>query len=146
MKHSDIQSTNAPQRVIGRPVAVSILAALLLAAPFALSPRLALSQAVHLVEVDVKIVGAGYRTSKLLESTVYNDTDEKIGELDDIILSPDGKATYAILEVGGFLGIGERLVALPFESLKIDKAAKKVVLPGASKGALEKLTEFKYTS
>jgi hypothetical protein len=122
------------------------LAALLLAAPFALSPQLALSQAVHLVEVDVKIVGAGYRTSKLLESTVYNDTEEKIGELDDIILSPDGKATYAILEVGGFLGIGERLVALPFESLKIDKAGKKVVLPGGSKGALEKLTEFKYTS
>src|SRR5688572_12813734 len=90
MKRFNIQSTYAPQLVLGRPVAVSVLAALLLAAPLALSPQLALSQAVHLVEVDVKIVGAGYRTSKLLESTVYNDTDEKIGELDDIILSPDG--------------------------------------------------------
>jgi hypothetical protein len=145
MKHSSRIESNT-KSWIAAPLAASVLIGLLLVAPIALRPELARSQAVHLVEVDLKIVGAGYRTSKLLESAVYNDTNEKIGELDDIILSTDGKASFAILEVGGFLGIGERLVALPFESLKIDKGGKKIVLPGGSKSELERLAEFKYTS
>jgi hypothetical protein len=128
------------------PLFFAASAALLLAALIALQPQPVLSQAVHLVEVDVKVAAAGYRTSGLIGKDVYNNKDEDIGELDDIILSPDGKATYAILQVGGFLGVGGRLVALPFESLKIDKSGKKIVLPGASKEELEKLTEFKYTS
>jgi sporulation protein YlmC with PRC-barrel domain len=121
------------------------MSALLLAAPLVLKPQPVQSQVVHLVEVDLKVVSAGYRASKLIESDVYNDTGDEIGELDDIVLGADGKANFAILEVGGFLGIGERLVALPFESLKIDKAGK-IVLPGATKAELEKLNEFKYTS
>jgi sporulation protein YlmC with PRC-barrel domain len=122
----------------------SLVAALLMAAPFALEPRAAQSQAVHLVEVDVKVAAAGYRASKLIGQPIVNDEAEDIGKLDEIILGPDAKANYAIIEVGGFLGLGSRLVAVPFESLKIDKAGSKIVLPGASKTALKKLTEFKY--
>jgi hypothetical protein len=66
--------------------------------------------------------------------------------LNDIILGADGKASFAILEIGGFLGVGQRLVAVPFDSLKIDKAGGKIVLPGASKTALGQLDEFKHTS
>ena len=120
------------------------MSALLLAAPFALQPQPLRSQTVHLVEVDVKVAAAGYRASKLIGKSVLNDNNEDVGKLDDIVLGPDAKANFAILQVGGFLGIGSRLVAIPFESLKIDKAGDKIVLPGASKTALEKLTEFKY--
>jgi sporulation protein YlmC with PRC-barrel domain len=123
---------------------VPLVAALLMAAPFALKPHAAQSQVVHLVEVDVKVAAAGYRASKLIGQPVVNDEAEEIGELDEIIIGPDTKAHYAIIEVGGFLGLGSRLVAVPFESLKIDKAGSKIILPGASKTALEKLTEFKY--
>jgi sporulation protein YlmC with PRC-barrel domain len=139
MKHSI-------QVAIGKPLAMSVVAAMILAAPLTLTPQPVRSQVVHLVEVDLKVVGAGYRASKLIESDVYNDTGDEVGELNDIILSADGKASFAILEIGGFLGIGDRLVAVPFESLKIDKAAGKIVLPGASKTALEKLNEYKHTS
>ncbi len=128
------------------PVFVAASAVLLLVVLITLQPQTVLSQVVHLVEVDVKVVAAGYRTSELIDEEVYNDKDEEIGELDEIILGSDSKATYAILEVGGFLGLGERLVAVPFESLKIDPAGTKIDLPGASKKALEELTEFKYTS
>jgi sporulation protein YlmC with PRC-barrel domain len=129
---------------ITKPLAISAMSALLLATPIALQPQLVRSEVVHLVEVDVKVAEAGYRASKLIGKPVLNDTAEEIGRLDDIILGQDAKANFAIVEVGGFLGIGAHLVAVPFESLKIDKVGNKILLPGASKTALEKLAEFKY--
>jgi sporulation protein YlmC with PRC-barrel domain len=102
-----------------------------------------LAQAVHLVEVDVKLVGQGYRASKLIGRNVVNDQNETIGEIDDLIIDKKN-VLYAILEVGSFLGLGGRLVALPFDSLKLDETGKKVALTGATKESLEKLQEFKY--
>jgi sporulation protein YlmC with PRC-barrel domain len=109
----------------------------------AASPRIARAQGVELVKVDVALVDKGYRTSKLLGQTVVNEKNEKIGTLDDIILGQD-RRMYGVLQVGGFLGIGKRLIAVPFDSLTISDAGKKVQLPGASKEELKKLTEFKY--
>jgi sporulation protein YlmC with PRC-barrel domain len=103
----------------------------------------ALSQGVQLVKVDVSVVGNGYRASKLIGSTVYNDKNERIGTLDDIVVGRD-KVMYGVLQVGGFLGIGGKLVAVPYDSLKIDESGKRVELPGASKDELTKLAEFKY--
>jgi hypothetical protein len=48
------------------------------------------------------------------------------------------------LQVGGFLGIGSRLVAVPYQALQISEAPTKILLPGASKEALKNLPEFKY--
>jgi hypothetical protein len=101
------------------------------------------AQAVHLVEVDVKVVAKGYRASKLIGQNVVNDKDETIGEIDDLIVDQKN-VIFAILEVGSFLGIGGHLVALPFDSLKLDDSGKKVTLSGGSKDSLEKLQEFKY--
>jgi sporulation protein YlmC with PRC-barrel domain len=110
---------------------------------FAVSTRPALSQDVQLVKIDVSVVGKGQRASKLIGSTVSNDKNEKIGKLDDIIVD-NNRVMYAVLQVGGFLGLGSRLVAVPYDSLKVDEAGKSVVLPGASKDELKKLAEFKY--
>ncbi|RJF78699.1 PRC-barrel domain-containing protein [Rhodopseudomonas palustris] len=111
-----------------------------------LSCNPALPQAgVALVKVDVSVVAQGYRMSKLIGSTVMNDKNEKIGSLDDVIAGKDKKQLdFAILQVGGFLGVGARLVAVPFNSIVIDDTGSKVTLPGASKEELKKLTEFKY--
>src|SRR5436309_13519904 len=76
------------------------------------------AQIVQLVAVDVKAVGEGYQVSKLVGTNVRNDKDEKIGTLDDIVITKEPKL-FAVLQVGGFLGLGGRLIALPFESLKI---------------------------
>jgi hypothetical protein len=51
---------------------------------------------------------------------------------------------FAVLQVGGFLGLGKHLVAVPYESLQIDDDGKKIVLPDASKDELKTLAEFKY--
>jgi sporulation protein YlmC with PRC-barrel domain len=111
---------------------------------FTTSP--ALPQAgVKLVQVDLSVVGQGYRMSKLLGSGVINDKSEKIGTLEDVI-SDKKQLNFAILQVGGFLGLGGHLVAVPYESLVIDDKGQKVTLPGASKEALKNLAEFHYTS
>jgi len=47
----------------------------------------------------------------------------------------------AVLQVGGFLGIASRRVAVPYDDLHIDEAARKVVLPGATKDELRKMAE-----
>ncbi|WP_247820168.1 PRC-barrel domain-containing protein [Bradyrhizobium sp. 187] len=113
-----------------------------------LSSNPALPQAgVALVKVDLSVVAQGYRMSKMIGSTVNNDKNEKIGSLDDVIASKDKKQLdFAILQVGGFLGVGGHLVAVPFDSLVIDDTGSKVTLPGASKEELKKLSEFHYRS
>ena len=99
--------------------------------------------AVTLVEVDVRALAGGFRTSKLLGKAVHNEKDEKIGTLDDIIITTNGKLV-AILQVGGFLGLGGHLIATPYESLNISNDGRKITLAGASKEALGKLPEFEY--
>jgi sporulation protein YlmC with PRC-barrel domain len=94
-------------------------------------PEPILSQAVQLAKVDVSVVAKGYRASKLTGTTVMNDKNETIGKLDDVIISPDNRAMFAVLQVGSFLGIGGRLVAFPYENLVINEADGKFVLPGA---------------
>jgi sporulation protein YlmC with PRC-barrel domain len=124
------------------------VAALLLTAavaiPLAFDNAPARAQAgVALMHVDVAVVGKGYRASKLIGSGVVNDKNEKIGTLDDIVVDKQ-KVLFAILQVGGFLGVGARLVAMPYDSLKIDDVGKRIELPGASKDELKKLPEFTY--
>jgi hypothetical protein len=102
--------------------------------------RPARSQAVELVVDDVEVVAKGYRASKLTGSDVVNDHDERIGTIDDIIIGRD-RVLFAVIQVGGFLGLGGRLVAVPYQSLILDD---KIVLPGASRDELKKLPEFKY--
>jgi len=67
-------------------------------------------QTVELVKVDVQKLAAGYRASKVIGSSVVNDANETIGTIDDLLVSRDGKQPYAGLSVGGFLGMGTRLV------------------------------------
>jgi len=106
-------------------------------------PRPGLTQGVQVLEVDVSVVAKGHRASKLIGSSVNNDKNEKVGTIDDIIIGRD-RVLFAVLQVGGFLGIGARMVAVPYQSLVIDDAGKKIELPGATREALQKLTEFKH--
>lgn len=94
--------------------------------------------------VDVQKLAAGYRSSKIVGSPVVNDANEKIGDVDDLLVEPSDKVLFAVLSVGGFLGMGERLVVVPFGSLRI--AGNRVMLPGGTKDALEALPEFKYAT
>ena len=83
------------------------------------------------------------RASKLIGAPVVNDANETVGKVDDVILGDD-RTSYVVLSVGGFLGVGNKLVALPYEAIR--KIDEKLVMPGASKDALKSLPEFKYAS
>ena len=101
-------------------------------------------QTIELAKVDVKTLAAGYRASKVIGSSVVNDANETIGKIDDILISSDGKQPYAVLSIGGFLGMGSHLVVVPYDSLTF--ADKKMTLPGGSKEGLKMLPEFKYAT
>lgn len=60
----------------------------------------------------------GWRASKLVGLKVYNDANESVGDINDILTDKNGKITAVVLGVGGFLGIGEHLVAVPFEKVR----------------------------
>lgn len=68
---------------------------------------------------NISQVEAGqWRSSKLIGVSVYNNSNEKIGDISDLLVDQDGKIQAVILGVGGFLGMGEHLVAVKFENLK----------------------------
>jgi hypothetical protein len=100
-------------------------------------------QSVEITKVDVKTVAAGYRASKVIGSSVVNDANQTIGKIDDLLITRDGKDPYAVLSVGGFLGMGSRMVVIRYDSLKF--ADNKIVLPGGTKDGLKMLPAFQYS-
>jgi len=92
-------------------------------------------QTVQLAKVDVTKTATGYRASKINGGTVVNHANETVGT---------DKMPYLVLSVGGFLGVGNKLVVLPYESLST--TGNKLVMPGATKEALKALPQFKYAS
>jgi len=107
--------------------------------------RPALPQAaVDIMMVDVAKLATGYRTSKLTGKAVQNDKNEKIGSIDDFIIAQD-RVLFAVVQVGGFLGVGGKLIAVPYTDLQISENGDKIILPKASKDDLKKLPEFKYS-
>jgi hypothetical protein len=79
----------------------------------------------------------------VIGSNVLNEANETIGKIDDLLVTRDGKEPYAVLSVGGFLGIGGRLVVVRYDSLRFDPDDK-IVLPGGTKDGLTMLPAFEY--
>jgi sporulation protein YlmC with PRC-barrel domain len=102
-------------------------------------------QTAGLVRVDPQTVATGYRASKIIGSTVVNDANETVGTVDDLIVTPNAAAPFAVLSVGGFLGLGTKYVIVPFTSLQVKDKAH-MILPGATKVSLQELPEYKYAA
>lgn len=93
---------------------------------------------------EMKEVIMGWSAKKkVLGKPVYNDANQKVGSVDDIIITPDKSVSYAIVGTGGFVGLGKHDVAIPVSQFRVDKG--KIVLPGATKDALKALPEFTYS-
>ncbi len=85
------------------------------------------------------------RVSKVVGASVYNDQNQSIGSIDDVLMNDaDHKAATAVVSVGGFLGMGSKLVSVPFDQLKIEN--DRIVMPGATKASLEGMPEYHYTN
>lgn len=82
-----------------------------------------------------------YRASRIIDSDVVNDANDTIGTIEDLIISTESdKALYALISVGGFLGMGSRVVAVPFNQLRL--SGDNILLPGATKEELQSMPEF----
>jgi sporulation protein YlmC with PRC-barrel domain len=79
---------------------------------------------------------------KILGHDVYNDKNQKVGKISDLIIGPDKASSFAIVEAGGFLGIGRHEVAIPVKQFK--EKDGKFILPGATKEAIKGMPEFHY--
>jgi sporulation protein YlmC with PRC-barrel domain len=92
---------------------------------------------------EMRLVVLGWSARhKLLGHSVHNDKNEDIGKIDDIIVSPKRTVSWAIVSVGGFLGIGKKDVAIPMDQLHFE--GDKLVLPRASKQAVQAMPAFEY--
>ena len=80
------------------------------------------------------------------KQSVYDPNDSKIGEIMDVLVDRDGKATALIVGVGGFLGIGEKDVAVPFDAVKATTKDnnKWYLVMNSNKDALKSAKGFKY--
>jgi hypothetical protein len=87
------------------------------------------------------------RASKVVGSSVYNDHDEKVGAIDDLLIGKDGKLS-AVLSVGGFLGMGTKYVEVPYANLTFGNTQRdsdnRVVLKGATKESLKSEPAYMY--
>jgi hypothetical protein len=125
---------------MNRPL-FSFLSAVILTAVLSLWVDHSQGQEVALTPMQATEVARGYRAEGLKIKPVVNDKNETIGRISDFIFGKDGNI-YVVLAVGDFTGVGGHLVAIPFRSLKLDDPNGDIVLPGASRAALEKLPVF----
>jgi len=130
-------------RFTKRYLTSSIVIALLL--PAAAPAQVAGSTLLGVETAEVRDLAAGWSVKhQILGSSVFNEKNERIGAVDDIIVAPDSAVSYVIVGAGGFLGVDRHDVAVPVSQLKLQDG--KLVLPGATKEALRASPEFEYTS
>lgn len=95
------------------------------------------------LQVDTVRLTQGMRASKLIGSHVYNEAGERIGTMDDLIVTGGDRIVVGVVSVGGFLGIGSKLVAVPYERLAFAQDGR-ITLQGATRDSLTALPGFTY--
>lgn len=84
------------------------------------------------------------RASQIIGANITNEENRNVGEVHDLMVSPAGGAVVAVLSVGGFLGIGERYVAVPLSELRWNTERNRWMLPGATVDSLKARPAFTY--
>src|SRR6478752_1646400 len=92
---------------------------------------------------ELRDVATGWSAKRqVLGAPIYNDLNERIGDVDDIIFAPHKAVSYAIINAGGFLHVTKHDVAVPVSQLNLIEG--KLVLAGATRDALKDSPEFEY--
>jgi sporulation protein YlmC with PRC-barrel domain len=95
----------------------AIAAALLASMAMAQTPTTATRAEINSASVNQAYKGQ-WRLYKMIGLEVYNQNNDKLGDISELLVDQTGKIQTAVLGVGGFLGVGERLVAVNFDQLK----------------------------
>ena len=97
---------------------------------------------IGVTKTQMKSISEGWSIKDtVMGKPVYNDNNEKIGTVDDIVVTPKW-TPYAIIGVGGFLGMGKHDVAIPMSELKLNSKKDGYLLHGATKEALKTMPEY----
>jgi hypothetical protein len=128
-----------------KSIHVIVLASMALTAPTVSYAQVAGSTLIGVSVTEMRDVSTGWSAKRqILGQPVFNDKDERIGSIDDIIVAPDKAVSYAIINAGGFIGLTKHDVAIPVSQLKL--VDKKLVLAGATKDALKASPPFEYAN
>jgi sporulation protein YlmC with PRC-barrel domain len=95
--------------------------ALLATAAFAQSPSTTTTTtapAAAPVAASDTTFNGNWRTSKVVGLSVYNEANESLGSINDLLTDKQGNIKAVVIGVGGFLGVGERLIAVPYDKIK----------------------------
>ncbi len=122
---------------------ILILASIALTVPTIAHAQVAGSTVLGVSVAEMRDVSLGWSAKRqILGQPVFNDKDERVGSIDDIIIAPDKAVSYAIINAGGFIGLTKHDVAIPVSQLKL--VDNKLVLAGATKEALKASPPFEY--
>jgi hypothetical protein len=123
----------------------AVLMAIPASAQDAAAPAAQSAPAIEVVETRTAVSFSGdISTKELLDAAVVNAANESVGDINDVLIDRDGKVAAVIVGVGGFLGMGEKDVALPYDQLTFakDGDAKLVVGTSATKESLQTAPEY----
>jgi sporulation protein YlmC with PRC-barrel domain len=91
------------------------------------------------------VPGDALPVSEYYKEDVYDAHDSKIGDIKDVLLDKGGHVAAVILGVGGFLGIGEKDVAVPFNAIRVtEKDGKRYLVMDTTKEALQSARGYTY--
>jgi sporulation protein YlmC with PRC-barrel domain len=121
--------------------ATSLVAGLCIAVPVLAE---ATKQTIVLTEIDPLVLATGWRATDVIGARVFNDAGEDIGKIQDMIITDAGTVPYAVVSVGGFLGMDAHHVVVAATALEL--LGDKLTLHGATKESLKALPNFTFAS
>ena len=128
-----------------KPTHLIVIAALVIGAPAISHAQVVGSTFLGSSYTELRDVAVGWSAKKqIIGSPVFNDLNERIGSIDDVIVTPDKSVSYAIINAGGFLSVARHDVAVPVSQLKL--VGDKLVLAGATRDALKASPPFEYAN
>jgi sporulation protein YlmC with PRC-barrel domain len=120
-----------------------VVAGLALMAPGLARAQIAGSTLLGVAAAELRDVATGWSAKRqVLGQPVFNEKSEKVGTIDDVIVSPTKAISYAIVGAGGFLGVAKHDVAIPVN--QFSQTDGKLVLAGATKDAIKAMPPFEY--
>jgi sporulation protein YlmC with PRC-barrel domain len=126
-----------------RAILIPFASAMLILGAMPAAAQVAGSTILGVSVAELRDVMEGWSAKRqILGQDVYNDKQERVGVVEDIIISPKKTVTYGIVGAGGFLGFDRRDVVIPVDQFKL--ADGKLLLPGATKESLAAMPPFEY--
>jgi sporulation protein YlmC with PRC-barrel domain len=133
------------EAIMKRAILIPFASVLLLIGAIPAAAQVAGSTTLGVSVTELRDVMEGWSAKRqIIGQPVYSDKQERIGTVDDIIISPNKMVSYGIVGAGGFLGFDKRDVAIPVNQFKLTDG--KLVLPGATKEVLREMPPFEYAA